>query len=195
MDKNWEFIEADSYIYENGIYYSPDGKTILANDGSLSGLLSIKNGVTHIEANAFANCDNITDIVMPESVISIGEKAFIGCDGLVSVNLGNGVSTIGNYAFKNCTGLTTLDLGTELQTIGVHAFYRCTGLTEVTIPNSVTSIGSEAFRYCSNIKKLTIGTGLNKIPEYSLGDMKSLEEDGFETYEEEYDDFNDKDLE
>ena len=64
----------------------------------------------------------ITNLIIPNSVTSIGEEAFYGCSGLTSVTIPNSVTSIGE-----------------------EAFYGCSGLTSVTIPNSVTSIGDNAF--------------------------------------------------
>ena len=67
----------------------------------------------------------ITNLIIPNSVTSIGSSAFYGCSGLTFVTIPNSVTNIGNDAFSYCTGLTS-----------------------VTIPNSVTSIGDGAFYYC-----------------------------------------------
>ena len=69
----------------------------------------------------------ITDLVIPNSVTSIGGFAFENCSGLTSVTIPNSVTSIGDFAFDDCDGLTS-----------------------VTIPNSVTSIGGNAF-YCDNL--------------------------------------------
>ena len=87
----------------------------------------------------------ITDLVIPNSVTSIGETAFFRCSGLTSVTIPNSVTSIGNYAFSGCSGLTSITIGNSVTSIGGDAFSGCSGLTSVTIPNSVTSIGSGAF--------------------------------------------------
>ena len=45
------------------------------------------------------------EIVIPNSVKSIGKSAFYGCSGLTSVTFGSGVTSIGNEAFKECNSL------------------------------------------------------------------------------------------
>ena len=48
-------------------------------------LLEIKlpNGLTGIEARAFASCVNLTSIALPTSLLKIGDEAFSGCTNLV----------------------------------------------------------------------------------------------------------------
>ena len=56
------------------------------------------------------------ELVIPDSVTSIGNAAFAYCRGLTSVTIGSGVTRIGNYAFYNCTGLTSINYsGTKAQ--------------------------------------------------------------------------------
>ena len=73
------------------------------------------------------------DVVIPDSLTSIGSSAFSGCTSLTSVTIPNSVTSI-------CTG----------------AFFGCTGLTSVTIPSSVKSISQEAFGFCSKLKSVYI---------------------------------------
>ena len=73
----------------------------------------------------YLNGEEVKDLVIPNSVTSIGNYAFLGCSGLTSVTIGNSVKSIGKEAFRDCSGLTS-----------------------VTIPNSVTSIGWSAFSGC-----------------------------------------------
>ena len=60
----------------------------------------------------------------------------------------NSVTSIGNHAFEGCSGLTSVTIPNSVTSIGGRAFYGCSGLTEITIPSSVTSIGDNAFNDC-----------------------------------------------
>ncbi|MBR6446016.1 MAG: leucine-rich repeat domain-containing protein [Prevotella sp.] len=61
--------------------------------------------MTTIGSYAFQECTGLTNITIPNSVISIGNSAFSGCSGLTSVSIGKNVTHIRNCLFENCTSL------------------------------------------------------------------------------------------
>ena len=98
-------------------------------DGYL--ILSIFNG-------AFENCDNLTGVTIPNSVISIGDNAFDGCTSLTSVIIGEKVTSIGTYAFNNCTSLTSVTMGSSVTSISSFVFYNCSSLKNITFEDTST---------------------------------------------------------
>ena len=101
--------------------------------------------ITSISDHAFAYCDEIQKIVIPNNVTSIGRYAFYNCNGIKSVTIPNSVTSIGSYAFDSCRGLTSVAIPSSVMIIGQKAFSNCSGLESVTIPSSVISIGTSAF--------------------------------------------------
>jgi len=116
----------------------------------------IPDSVTSIGSSAFYGCTSLTSVTIGDSVTSIGNSAFSWCYSLTSVTIGDSVTSIGSSAFSYCYSLTSVTIGDSVTSIGSEAFRGCSGLTSVTIPDSVTSIGSEAFRGCSGLTSVTI---------------------------------------
>ena len=104
--------------------------------------------------NLYLNGELVTDLIIPNSVTSIG-NAFQGFSGLTSVTIPNSVTSIGSGAFSGCSGLTSVTIGNSVTSIGKSAFYNCSSLTSVTIGNNVTSIGDYAFYQCSSLTSVT----------------------------------------
>ncbi|MBQ8545747.1 MAG: leucine-rich repeat domain-containing protein [Clostridia bacterium] len=153
--------------------------------------------------NAFAYCNLITTIVLPDSVTSIGITAFIDCTSLTSISIPNSVVSIKNSAFSGCSSLVYNDynnayyLGnsenpylvlikakdTSIASCTINentkliindAFSGCASLTSITIPDSVTSIGFQAFRKCTSLTSVTIGKGTKLIDRYAFDGCSSL---------------------
>ena len=125
--------------------------------------LVIPNSVTSIGECAFYNCSSLTSVTIPNSVTSIGGEAFKGCSVLTSITIPNSVTTIGRGAFYGCRGLTSVTIPNGVTSIEVATFQGCSGLTSVTIPNSVTSIGALAFGFCRGLTSVIIPSSLTNI--------------------------------
>ena len=129
----------------------------------------------------FMDGKEITDLVIPNSVTSIGQSAFRDCFGLTSVTIPNSVTLIGYDAFNGCSSLTSVTIPNSVTEIGNYAFYSCSGLTSVTIGNSVTSIGNYTFYNCyfekqNFINNSTLDAEANKYWGANIVDSK---ENGF----------------
>ena len=120
-----------------------------------------------IYREAFKNL-NITSVVIPDSVKSIGDYAFVYCFVLTSVTIGDSVTSIGDYAFRECTSLASVTIPNSVTSIGEGAFSGCTSLTSVTIPDSVTSIGNRAFDWCTSLTSVTIPDSVTSIGNYAF---------------------------
>ena len=117
--------------------------------------------------------EEIKDLVIPNSVESIGDYTFDGCIGLKSVTIPNSVTRIGDYAFYNCGGLTSVSIPNSVTNIGIFAFANC-NLTSVDIPNSVTTVGESAFEGCWNMETMKLPDKLQIIRKSTFSGCNSL---------------------
>lgn len=134
----------------------------------------IPNSVVTIGRRAFYNCTSLTSITIPNSVTSIEDRMFYGCSGLTSLTIPSSVTSISYSAFRYCSGLTSITIPSSVTSIGNYAFESCSGLTSITIPSSVTSIGNYAFRYCTALKKVDLGNGVKSLGSYCFSGCTSL---------------------
>lgn len=102
----------------------------------------------------YLNGELVTDLIIPDSVTSIGNYTFYCCISMKSITIPNSVTSIGRLAFYCCSDLININIPNSVMTIGYGAFMRCYSLTSVTIPDSVTSIGDSAFSYCGSLTSI-----------------------------------------
>lgn len=125
-----------------------------------SGLLekvSIPNGVTSIEGEAFAYARKLKHVNIPNSVTSISGGVFRGCNALQDVNIPEGITSIPEYMFYECRSITKMNIPDGVRIIGPNAF-ESIGASSISIPDSVTRISSQAFRYCPLVDIVIKGT-------------------------------------
>ena len=188
IPKNCETIGEDAFYYCSGleeisveegnqVFDSRRDCKALIDSKSNTLLLGGKNsvvpdGVTEIAKEAF-KYTGITEIVIPDTVVRIGEYAFNGCKQLKSVVLPINITSIENSTFNGCSSLETVKLPEGLKTIGSYAF-AASGLQTITIPNTVDSIGIKAFSYCKSLTEIVIPKGVTQIPEWCFDECDNL---------------------
>ena len=156
------------------VSYSKDWKRLLKAPTDLDGVYSIRKGVKIIGKRAFAFCNFLTNIIIPESVTNIGEHAFSCCYSLTSINIPESVTNIEKAAFSCCDSLTSINIPDSVTSIGKRAFWGCDSLASITIPNSVTSIGDYAFSDCDSLASITIPDSVTTIGMFAFSDCDSL---------------------
>ena len=65
----------------------------------------------------------MNNIVLPESVTSIGQQAFSSCGRLTNIVIPDGVTSIGYGAFSNCERLTSIIcLSVNPPSVGIYSY-------------------------------------------------------------------------
>ena len=167
------------YFKDSDAVATTDTTTIDGTFNFASSDLNIHIGtnVTGIADQAFQN-SNITSIVIPDSVVAIGEDAFRTCTSLTSLKLserldgGNELNTIGDDAFRECTSLTSIDIPEIVNRMGEGIFRSCTSLTSATI--GATSIGDFTFMDCANLSSVTIRDSVTELGDSVFQNCTSL---------------------
>lgn len=159
----------------------------LSIDGHHITSVVIPEGVTRIGRQAFAYCEEISEVSAPASVVSIGADAFLQTewlnsqpDGLVivgstlytykgtmpedtQITISNDILGIGSYAFSDRTTLTSIQLSDRLVNIDSNAFYSCSGITEINLPTTLLTIGSSAFERCTELTSIELPEGITTV--------------------------------
>ena len=83
----------------------------------------IDYAVTSIANDGFEDCVNITEMIIPNSIVTIGSEAFARCRFTKAI-IPSSVTTIGQQAFFNCTALkeVVFEDGDELITLGNNKY-------------------------------------------------------------------------
>lgn len=185
-------IAAQAYYNDDMTSYDiPEGVTRIGEFAfARSDLQSVRipDGVEEIGYAAFYHCDDLTNVVIPQSVQNIEVAAFaktpwlsaweqggsgdflIVGDGILLdycgddsvVVIPDGVKQIGAEAFKGCDSITQVQIPDSVQVIGEAAFADCDSLTAVEGGNQVREIRDRAFAGCP-IDTIRIPASVEKI--------------------------------
>ena len=158
--------------YSNPMWYGAN----LYFEGELVTNLVIPDSVKSIGKYAFYGCDSLLNVEISDSVTSIGYSVFETCVSLESVMLGDTsqLASIGSSTFSGCTSLTNIVIPNGVKSIGDSAFYNCTSLTSIEIPDSITSIGSSTFSGCTSLTNMVIPNGVKSIGDSAFYNCTSL---------------------
>ena len=107
----------------------------------------------------FLNGVEVTDLAIPNTIVTLNNYVFCNCEGLSSVTIPQSVRIINGNAFMDCKRLANVDIAPSVTVIGSQAFYGCTDLSSITVPRSVNIIESEAFNCCPGLTEIIVENG------------------------------------
>ena len=135
----------------------------------------IPDSVTEIKKNVFAEFAALQSVTLHDNVASIGENAFYWCTSLASISIPEAVTSISNYAFAN-TALQTVTIHNKITDIRESAFVGCSALTSVVFADDsqLKSIGAYAFSNCSALTSINLPMSVTTLGEYAFRNCMSL---------------------
>lgn len=107
---------------DKGVLYNKDMTTLVVAPLSLSGVYTIPQSVTTIQANAFRRNANITGIILSDLITRIDAQTFAQCTALESITFPAGLTGIGPSAFSECTSLKTIYFTGSAPRVSQHPF-------------------------------------------------------------------------
>lgn len=178
------------------------GVTVVSNTYDEIGIIEFSRNIYTIGEGLFADCTELTSVVLPNSVESIGDWAFARCN-LTSITIPENVYEIGGSSFVsnpnlyefNSTfatedgrclildgalkafayaGLSTYDIPENVTAIKQRVFSDWVDLTNIIIPEGITSIENYAFSNCSSLTTITIPSSVESLGYYCFDGCYSL---------------------
>ncbi len=177
--KNFEFS-----LKSNDCYYI---KSVKSTEIETIEIPTTYNGkkIKGIGNNAFENCKNLKNIIIPEGIEEIETNAFKGCENLKNISLPKSIKIIDSKAFENCNSLqyniyengkylgnninkyialisgidknlSSFNINKNCSIIYDKALSDFSNLTNIDIPYQITHIGEKAFNNCSSLKSFIV---------------------------------------
>lgn len=189
-----EYADYEFSLLTDGTYAI---NRFLNTDATEASVPDTYNGkaVTKIMKDAFKNCANLTEVIIPDSIQEISEGAFFGCSALNSMSVPfigenrNESASLGyffgqtpyaggqkvNHRYITPDGYERqkpfyIPAGLKKVTvtdsiIKTYAFDSCAMLEELVFGDGVTEIQINAFIECDNLERIYMGSGFTQIPD------------------------------
>ena len=172
----------EAFVDGRGVKYSKDGRKLLEAPKELRGGYSVKEGTRIICNKAFSTCTSLTIIVIPNSVVSIGDGAFSRCSSLSNIVIPKSVICLNGNPFSDWKGMLECLSPTFIYEDDVLfnkdkskiISFRNQNIESYIIPNSVTDIGNSAFSFCRSLTNIVIPNSVTDIGNSAFSDCSSL---------------------
>lgn len=118
--------------------------------------------VNALKDRAFYNCKNMTKVVVPSTIESVGYQCFRYCEKLTDVTLPDNLPFLSESMFSECVSLEEIVLPSHITEIPEFCFSNCSGLKSIVIPEGVEKVCSQAFAYADRLIEITLPNSLKE---------------------------------
>ena len=140
--------------------------------------------VTEIAGGAYANCINMTEVVIPSTVKRVEREAFSGCTSVRSISLPDNGVTICAGVFQGCTALNSVHIPASVKADGfigespayAGVFARCSALRNVTVGEGITAIPKGFFLSCTGLLSINIPDSVTNIEKNAFNSCVNLKD-------------------
>lgn len=135
----------------------------------------ISDSVTSIGNEAFKACKNLKKLSLSKNLKLLGNAAFSQCSHLASVEIPESLTYLPRLCFAECTKLKKIKLNDNMTYFDHYALFKCQNLETFKLPTSLSYLGIKALAKCNMIKSITIPASLENIEYAALSEMRTLE--------------------
>ena len=131
--------------------------------------------IISIENYAFKDCAALENVVLPESLHTIGICVFENCHSLSQIEIPRKIERISNSAFAGCKSLEKVIMRAPKNIIlGDSCFYGCDSLVEVNGSEHISAIENGAFRDCGRLEEISLTNRLKGFKDNIFSGCYSL---------------------
>ena len=128
-----------------------------------------------IENNAFKNCSALENIILPESLQTMGISVFENCSALKKIEIPHKIERIDSFSFAGCKALRSVVFRTPGKiSLGDSCFFDCNCLTEVKGSRRISAIENGVFRDCVSLESISLSHRLTVFRENVFSGCRSL---------------------
>ena len=147
------------YKSEDGLLLSKDGRKLIVVPAGRTGSLTVPVNVEMLGFGAFEETKLSEVKFDPDAnILTLGYRAFFKAENLTEITIPKSVISIDYYAFAYCENLHTVNFSEDNQLKGIYegAFLGDIRLENITIPDTIVEISDFAFYGCSKIDRIPI---------------------------------------